>query len=290
MQRCVACDHLFAGSGWACPLCGYTPKTEAGFPCFAPQLAHENSDYDPRHFPLLVTLEDKSFWFQARNRLIVWALQRYFSRPERIMEVGVGTGFVMRALARAFPGAALHGSDIHVEGLRLAAQRLNGCAELIQMDVRRIPFRDHFDVICACDVLEHIREDEAVLGEMFRALRRGGGIVVTVPQHRFLWGPADEAACHVRRYGTAELAEKARTAGFEVVFKTSFISLLLPALYWSRLRSRRSGVYDLAQEHSTHPAVNALMGGLTAVEFRLIRAGIAFPAGGSQLVVAMRRV
>jgi SAM-dependent methyltransferase len=289
MKRCVACDHLFAGSGWACPLCGYAPKAEAGFPCFAPQLAHENSDYDPRHFPLIAALADKSFWCQTRNRLIVWAMSRFFPKAEQVMEIGVGTGFVMRAIREALPRAKLHGSDIHVAGLQFASARLGDTIDLIQMDARRIPFRDHFDVVCAFDVLEHLREDEAVLDEMRLSLRSRGGIVLTVPQHMFLWGPADEAAFHERRYGTRELAEKVRAAGFDVVLQTSFVSMLLPFLYLSRLRSRRSGKYDLARDLSIPPLLNALLSGISRIEAGLIRVGIAMPAGGSQLLVAVRR-
>jgi hypothetical protein len=105
----------------------------------------------------------------------------------------------------------------------------------------------------------------------------------------FLWGPADEAAFHERRYGTRELAEKVRAAGFDVVLQTSFVSMLLPFLYLSRLRSRRSGKYDLARDLSIPPLLNALLSGISRIEAGLIRVGIAMPAGGSQLLVAVRR-
>ena len=36
-------------------------------------------------------------------------------------------------------------------------------------------------------MLEHIDEHEEVLGAMYRACRNGGGILITVTQHRFLW-------------------------------------------------------------------------------------------------------
>jgi SAM-dependent methyltransferase len=262
---------------------------EGTFVQFAPELAHHNCDYDPRHFDLLFALEDNSFWFQARNDLIVWALRRFFPKAEHIMEIGVGTGFVMRAIQQAFPNASLCGSDIHVAGLQLAAERLGDRLDLMQMDARHIPFREHFDVVCAFDVLEHIQDDEAVLDEIRLSLRRDAGVVFTVPQHMFLWGPVDEAAFHERRYKTSELAAKVRAAGFEVTFKTSFVSILLPLLWLSRQRSRRSGEGDLTRELALPPALNRCLRGISAMESVLIKAGIALPVGGSQLLVATRK-
>ena len=289
MKRCLKCENIFAAEEWICPQCGHTPAVEEGFVCFAPALGQSSGEYDPKHFRLLVRLEEKSFWFQARNQLIALALKRFFPGAKDILEVGVGTGFVLRSIREALPHARLCGSDIHLEGLRFAAARLGKGAELIQMDAKHIPFRDHFDVACAFDVIEHIREDEAVLDQMRLSLRRRGGIILTVPQHMFLWGPADEAAFHQRRYGRNELVQKVQAAGFDVLLKTSFISLLLPALYLSRIRSRRSGEYHLEDELSIHPLLNMLLQSVSAAEIRLIRAGARMPVGGSQLLVAARR-
>ena len=80
------------------------------------------------------------------------------------------------------------------------------------MDARRIPYEAEFDVIGAFDVIEHIYEDAAVLQQMHRAVRPGGGIIVTVPQHRFLWSKQDEFSCHFRRYTRGELMSKVSCA------------------------------------------------------------------------------
>src|SRR4030095_11666933 len=145
------------------------------------------------------------------------------------LEIGCGTGFVLSGVKEALPSLTLAGSEIFSEGLGFAAQRLPD-VDLFQMDARRIPFREEFDVIGAFDVLEHIQEDEAVLTQMYAATKKGGGILITVPHHPFLWSGSDEFARHARRYKTRELCDKVRRAGFHVLRVTSFVSVLLPAL------------------------------------------------------------
>jgi len=289
MRSCIQCQGTFGANSWTCPACGFAPELLGGFQCFAPQLALSNPDYDPKHFRTLMTLEDNSFWFQARNRIILWSLSRYFSDARSLLEIGVGTGFVMRELRRALPEASLWASDIYIQGLQFAAERLAHSVDLLQVDARQIPFRSEFDVVCLFDVLEHIQDDEAVLKEVSLALKQRGGLLLTVPQHMFLWGPFDEAGFHKRRYGIHELERKVRTAGFDVLFKTSFVSFLLPVLYVSRLRSRWKGQYNLTDEQDIHPALDWAFRRLLSSELRLIQAGIRFPAGGSQLLVARRR-
>ena len=100
-------------------------------------------------------------------------------------------------------------------------------AELLQMDARAIPFVEHFDIIGMFDVLEHIEDDRGVLEQTHRALRPGGGLIITVPQHRFLWSRYDEHAHHVRRYAADEIAEKVTAAGFRIIMTTSFVRIVV---------------------------------------------------------------
>lgn len=41
---------------------------------------------------------------------------------------------------------------------------------------------DSFDVVIACDVLEHVPDDRAAIREVWRILRKGGRAILTVPQ------------------------------------------------------------------------------------------------------------
>lgn len=288
MKRCPSCGHLFESAHWRCPSCGYQPPSIAGFPALASAWAQGGGGYDAEFYPKLAALEAGNFWFQARNQLILWAMRRYFPKPRRLLEIGCGTGFVLSALARAFPETELTGSEIFSAGLAHAASRAPG-ADFLQMDARQLPFVAHFDVVGAFDVLEHIVEDQPVLAQIHQALRPGGGLILTVPQHPWLWSRQDESACHVRRYTAAELRRKVVAAGFSPLYETSFVFLLLPLMMLSRLRKNRTvAENDPMSELRIGRVANALLGSVMTVEWGLIRSGMRFPVGGSRLLVAKR--
>jgi SAM-dependent methyltransferase len=244
--------------------------------------------YDAALFEALAAVEPESFWFRARNRLVVSTLRRHFPDARSLLELGCGTGFVLEALRAAFPDWRLVGSELYEEGLGVARARLGGGVELVQADARSLPFRDEFDVVGAFDVLEHVEEDADVLREMWLAARSGGGIVVLVPQHPRLWSAMDDVAHHVRRYRRRELVAKVRAAGFRVEQATSFVSTLLPAMIVSRVARRLSPKpYDPVAELRPG-ALNGVFERVLDGERRLIERGVSLPVGGSLLVVARR--
>lgn len=244
------------------------------------------SGFKSEYFAKLAEFEEGHFWFRSRNRLIQWALRKYFPQASNFFEIGCGTGFVLKGLHESSQ-LRLSGSEIFGDGLTFAQSRLPGVV-LYQMDARQIPFEQEFDVIGAFDVLEHIVEDETVLEEMFGATRPGGGILLTVPQHQFLWTAVDEHSLHQRRYSRTDLRAKVEQAGFRIKRITSFISLLLPFMLASRMKRKCQRDFHLWEEFEIHPFLNAAFERVLGLESALIRAGISFPAGGSLLLIASK--
>ena len=285
MKVCLDCAHRFSGGDWRCPRCGFAPTTQDGHLLFAPEQSHQSEGFDETMFSRLASLEASSFWFRARNQLILFAITKFFSRARSILEIGCGTGFVLRAIHEAFPNANLKGSEVFSAGLDLAQQRLPN-VELFQMDARRMPFESEFDLIGAFDVIEHIEADDLVLSQIHRSLHPGGGLLLTVPQHRWLWSNSDDFAHHYRRYGRRELIGKVRAAGFKVLGATSFVTLLLPLMALARVLQRGSlANYD---PHADFVAgwKDKVLESVMSTELAMIRAGLAFPAGGSLLLAA----
>jgi SAM-dependent methyltransferase len=244
---------------------------------------------NPDGFAKLYASEHGNFWFEPRNRLIVGLLDKYFPAAQSFMEVGCGTGFVLSGIAASRKWTRLYGSELHEEGLAFARSRLNGTAALIQMDARTIPDRyGNMDVIGAFDVIEHIEEDEAVLRGIHQALKPGGGLIVTVPQHQWLWSKVDENSHHVRRYSARELRAKIQDAGFSLLFSGSYAFTLLPAMIASRFK-RQSADVTIKNEYSLPVPVNNLFRRLLDIEVSATLAGFRFGCGGSRVIVAKKK-
>lgn len=286
MRLCVSCGHTLQGSDWACGRCGWIAPAQDGIPQLSRLQGAQAAKFSPQDFESLYALEQDYFWFRGRIRLILWAFERYASGCRSFLEIGCGTGSVLAALARAHPDISVWGSEPYLEGLQFARTRVDS-ARLMQMDARCVPFADEFDAIGMFDVIEHIEEDQAVLSQVSRALRPGGILLITVPQHRFLWSPADDHAGHARRYTRAELVQKVERAQFRVLRCTSFVSLLFPLLLISRFR-RKGREYDRHAEYRVPLVVNVMLGMAMSVERAAIRLGATLPFGGSLLLVARR--
>ncbi len=258
-----------------------------GRPAWAPDLAFSGEGFKPEYFADLARLEAGNFWFRARNEIITWAIRHHTGTPSSVLEVGCGTGFVLSGMSDAFPQARFVGSELFSAGLAFAARRVPQ-ATFVQMDARAIPYEDEFDVVGAFDVVEHIAQDELVLANLRRAVRPGGLVVLTVPQHPWLWSAADEYAHHVRRYSARELHAKVQAAGLEIVRSTSFVTLPMPLMLASRLARRDVDKFDPRAELAIPGPLNKALEAMLSLERVAIRSGLDLPAGGSRLVVARR--
>lgn len=250
-----------------------------------------NSGFKNHYFKDLAKLEAENFWFSARNKLVYWALHKYSPDAKTFLEIGCGTGFVISGISKRFPELKLLGSEYLEEGLVYARQRVPA-AEFTQMDARLIPHESDLDAIGAFDLLEHIEEDDIVLQQIYKALKPGGVVFITVPQHHWLWGTVDVFACHVRRYAANELHKKVCRAGFKVIRSTSFVSALLPAMYLTRLLQRNKAIMNIDDVTGLriNPSLNKILEWLLSFDLALIRAGISLPVGGSRLLVACKPI
>jgi SAM-dependent methyltransferase len=289
MIICQTCSAKFSKLNESCPKCGFSPEKIDGFHAFAPELAHNGGGFKSSYFSELARLEDANFWFRSRNQLILWAIKKYCPDFSTFLEIGCGTGYVLSGVSKQFPRATLHGSEIFTAGLGFAAARLPS-TNFMQMDARNIPFEDEFDAIGAFDVLEHIEEDELVLAQVHGALKSQGFLLLTVPQHTWLWSSVDEYACHVRRYVASDIHQKLEVAGFRIVRSTSFVTILLPAMMVSRFFQKKNSntTIDCTKEVEISPWLNSIFFQLLRAELAVIKKGVCFPVGGSRLVVARK--
>jgi SAM-dependent methyltransferase len=94
-------------------------------------------------------------------------------------------------------------------------------ADIKQGDALALPFADgEFDRVVAAEVLEHIPEDTLAMAELFRVVRPGGTVAVTVPRwlpERVCWALSDAyhqvEGGHVRIYTRRRLVRRLTAAG-----------------------------------------------------------------------------
>jgi len=267
--------------------CGFAPSMIDGVPVLAPELAGGNPADAAYAYQDLRDAEERHFWFTSRHRLIAWAIRRYFPDARTFFDVGCGTGGVLAALRPILPRLRFSAGDALIAGLAFAKAQLPDVS-FVQIDLRRLPFECEFDLFGAFDVLEHLDDDGLALREMFRSTKPGGGVILTVPQHQFLWSALDDYSHHRRRYRRRDLIDKVKGAGYHVLRATSFMTLTMPLQLLSRARQQNAATLDPAGEMRLNPAVNATLATMCAAERAAVRAGVSFPFGGSLLVVAGR--
>jgi len=297
MLSCPECKALLAPTheGYTCTRCGHGYEQREGIVQLSGS-APETQDYYPDDaFEILYHAEEKSFWFNIRNRIIRDAISRYLATGARILEVGCGTGFVSYYLKQC--GFHMECSDLFFKALQFCRERDSGHA-YYQYDLADEIFSEEFDGICAFDVLEHIEDDSRILRHIHDALKPSGLVFITVPAGMRLWSAMDEYAEHKRRYSLQDLRKKLEANRFKVVKMTYFMTLLLPVLrlsrkYVSRKKSRKGNGDNEAvkreamKELHLNPVVNYLFGLIFSLEIPMIRS-LDFPCGSSILCIAMK--
>jgi len=265
-------------------------------PSAAGQVGSPSGGYDPAFFDELARIEDRHFWFRARNHLILRMAKRITSglRPGfLVLEVGCGTGNVLRVLRQACPGGTVVGLELWLDGLRHAKSRSDTL--LVQGDVRHYPFNKPFAMVGMFDVLEHVPEEQETLASLWESLLPGGTLLLTVPAHPFLWSYFDEAAHHCRRYSVENISSKLTAAGFEVEFVSQFMASIFPLVWWVRKMKGRTSQPDAsaarartAAEFRVIPVVNRVLTALLTLEANWVARGHRLPIGTSLVVVARK--
>lgn len=117
---------------------------------------------------------------------LLWVRQRVAALdPAELLDVGCGSAYSTYAVSNGRPFV---GVDMDEENLEFARQALREApgARLLRSTAGALPAADgSADCVLMTEILEHLDDEGPALREVFRVLRPGGRLLVTVPGLRF---------------------------------------------------------------------------------------------------------
>jgi len=172
-----------------------------------------------------------------------------------VMEIGAGSGRDLLALVRSGArGIVLDYSPASLRLVKAQAQAQGIDVLFVQADATRMPFRDGaIDVSFHQGLLEHFRDPRPLLRENARITKRGGRVLVDVPQTFHIYTVMKQALILVDRwfagwetqFSVGELERLVRESGLEVV--RSYGDWMVPGLWYRVVREvlKRGGIARL---------------------------------------------
>ncbi len=236
-------------------------------------------------------LEEDSFWFRHRNR-IIGSLVSNFSPKGIFFDVGGGNGFVTKTLQDSGKTTVL--VEPGGQGVANAVQR--GVVNVVQS--MWSPQTVNAGVAAAVglfDVVEHIEDDLQFLQGVHETLARDGLVFITVPAFTLLWSNEDVHAGHFRRYRLSQLRALLQKVGFLVEFSSYFFCPLTLPIFLLRslpsfigLRTKVDSATTTKEHTQNSGLAGKVMGRILLWEARRIAAGKSVPFGSSCLIVGRK--
>jgi SAM-dependent methyltransferase len=245
---------------------------------------------DKRYFKEYYKLERKHWWFRIREEIIIQTIVTYIKPAPgiKILNVGCATGRSSEYLSQFGEVTSM---EYDVDCCRFLTDELH--MQVIQGSATELPFEnEHFDFICAFDVIEHIDDHMLAVQEICRVAKPGGFVFITVPAFMDLWNKHDIINHHFRRYRLPELmALFSRQGGGSIIYKSYFNSILFPAIWIFRkissvvfAGSKREELRSDFNDPDQHKISNSFFSGIFMIEKWLLR-HFTFPFGVSAMLL-----
>jgi len=203
---------------------------------------------DKEYYKEYYKIEREHWWFKVRNKLIINHSISLFrdhedtrgpaggsDRRVRILNIGAATGRTTELLNELGDVTTVEYDSSCCDFLK---ETLN--INAIRGSITELPFDDNsFDLVCAFDVIEHVKQDDLAVREMKRVCAPNGKLCITVPAFMVLWSHHDVVNHHYRRYILKKLKRlfTAEKDG-KILYSSYFNFLLFPLIFMLRILSR----------------------------------------------------
>lgn len=137
-------------------------------------------------------------------------LRKWIGTKKQILDLGCRDGILTQSYAE---GNEVIGVDIDRKALQLCKERLGIETQWLDLNQEWPWEKERFDVIIACEIIEHLFVLETFLERVSRTLKKGGLFIGSVPNAfrmrnriKFLWGKEYENdPTHVRQFSYEKL-------------------------------------------------------------------------------------
>lgn len=162
----------------------------------------------------------KEKWWPAprylfRKNLIIQLLKG--KKIESILEVGYGAGDMLVTYSKKVE--RVYGYDFSDLAREIAHERIrsSGITNVKLLEsLEEIEHIEKVTCLVACEVLEHVEDDDLLLVKWKGYINTHGYILLSVPSREKKWCLNDIWAGHIRRYEKRDLIKKLKRVGFEV--------------------------------------------------------------------------
>ncbi len=162
----------------------------------------------------------------------------------QVLDIGSGVGTIGFYLASQ--GKQVTGIEIAQEAVTAATKSarlmgLEGKIDFIKGDFLKWEDERKFDFVICSEVLEHLRDDNKALVNIYQLLKKDGLLLVTVPSKNAplyrlsLAGKFDKRVGHLRRYQMKEIASLLKKNQFRILRKKKTEGILRNSLFVFRV-------------------------------------------------------
>lgn len=142
------------------------------------RLAHRKSIYEKKG-----VYGDEGKLTSSYKRLdkMLWLLSG-IDKPKSVLDLGCGTGYLSNILKQRYPNAKIFGVDISNTALSRARKQYPSLTFVNADAERKLPFHnEHFDLVVSGEHIEHLKDVDTYLQEIFRITKKNGYLLLTTP-------------------------------------------------------------------------------------------------------------
>ena len=124
---------------------------------------------------------------------------RLLDSDKEVLDIGCASGYYTKLYSKRCK--KIIGIDPNENLINIANER-NPEIKFIRSGAEKLPFgKETFDIVIMSDVLEHVRDEEKSLNEVYRVLKRNGKLMITVPNKGlFDFLDVDNYSWYVRKF------------------------------------------------------------------------------------------